>query len=133
MAIAIEFVSLVIPIPCIKEKYPGGWDEFIADNTQRIGKIVWYDNHLCHADGTMDSGDIDYLIEKWTDLGFDATEDIDGKTVWKDFCVFSSFGGSDHICTWLCLDPCRRIAWLAGTEPGLVVSRKDHEKDSIKI
>ena len=43
MPITIEFVSLVIPIQCIKEKYPGGWSVFIDDNTQLTGKIVWYD------------------------------------------------------------------------------------------
>lgn len=123
MAIAVEFISLVIPNGRIEEKYPGGWGGFINDNIQRIGKTVWYDDHLCHACGTMDSGEVDQLISKWAKLGFDVTEAVDGKAVWKDFCVFSSYGGSYYSCPWLCLDSNCRIAWLAGTEPGQVVSR----------
>jgi len=133
MAIAIEYISLVVPIQSITEKYPGGWRGFVEEHAKLIGKIVWYDSYLCHAGGAMDSGDIDSLIDKWEKLGFEATEIIGEKRIWKDFCVFSSYGGSNYTCPWLCIDPGRRIAWLADTEPGLAMSRDDFRSRTANI
>ena len=60
-----------------------------------------------------------------TPKGFEATEIVDGQTLWRDCCVVTSYGVSLHDCPWIMVDGSERIAWLRGTEPGEVIGR-DH-------
>ena len=41
MAIALEFIDLLVPIARIQEVYPGGWDQCLLDYADRIGRRVW--------------------------------------------------------------------------------------------
>ena len=40
MAIALEFIDLIIPISVIEEKYPGGWNQCLLDHAELIGGAV---------------------------------------------------------------------------------------------
>jgi len=123
MAILLEFINFVVPIQRIQEIYQGGWDAFLDDNSRSIGKVTWHDDHLFRT-GTMDPDLMDDLIAKWTKLGFVATELIEGKQVWKDFCVVTSYGVSQYNCPWITVDPARRSAWHSGMEQGDTIGRE---------
>ncbi len=124
MAVSLEFIDFIVPIAAIKQKYPGGWDQCLKDHENLIGGRVWFDEHLLR-DGAMNPGDIEFLIEEWTDLGFQPTEEIDGQRVWKDCCVVESmFGGATLPCDWLEIGDDGRSANLKGTDPGPVVGRE---------
>jgi hypothetical protein len=123
MAIALEFIDFVVPIERIREKYPGGWEQCLADYEGLIGGRVWFDEHL-FRDGAMNPNDIGFLVEEWRGMGFEPMEMRDGNQVWKDVCVVESmFGGPTLACDWLEFDPEQRSAYLKGTEPGDVIGR----------
>jgi hypothetical protein len=67
----------------------------------------------------------DALIERWADMGFTATEVVDGRTQWKDFVLVDAFGRTLHSCPWIMVDGAERMAWLRGVEPGEAIGR-DH-------
>jgi hypothetical protein len=76
----------------------------------------------------MDPEVIDIWTENWTKLGFEVTEMVEGKTVWKDLCIVAASGFSDHLCSWIVVNGAERIAWLAGTEAGTVVGRDNFRR-----
>lgn len=123
MAIKLEFLSLVVARQRIEEIYPDGWSGCLSDHAKSLGKTIWYDDHLFRA-GAMDPEMIDDLITKWTRLGFKATEVAEGKTVWQDFCVVTSYGVSKHQCPWIEVDSAMRVAWLRGVERREVFGRE---------
>jgi hypothetical protein len=123
MAIALEFIDFVVPIKRIREKYPGGWEQCLADHEGLIGGRVWFDEHL-FRDGAMNPNDIGFLVDEWRSMGFETMEKRDGQEVWKDVCVVESmFGGPTLECDWLEFDPEERSAYLKGTAPGDVIGR----------
>ena len=100
MAIKLEFFDLIVPIKTIKKKYPGGWKQCLKDHDGNIGGRVWYDEHL-FRDGAMSPNDIGYLVEWWSDKGFEAHDEGE-KPKWLDFCVVQSiFGGPTLPCDWI--------------------------------
>ena len=125
MAIALEFINLVVPIDVIRKKYPGGWEQCLRDHADAIGKRVWYDDHL-FRDGAMSPNDMKSLVDQWTTAGFIVTELRNGARVWKDVCVVEALlGGPTLPCDWLVVDTRQRIAYLKGSEPGAVVGRNE--------
>jgi len=121
MAIALEFIDLVVPVSIIEKKYPGGWERCLLDHAELIGGAVWYDENL-FRDGAMNPLDIESLVEQWGKLGMEPTDLRDGMRVWKDVCVVESMSGGPTLpCDWLTFDPDERIAFLTGTEPGAVI------------
>ncbi|QXE89186.1 hypothetical protein KP001_11980 [Geomonas subterranea] len=124
MAVRLEFLNLLIPIHRIEEIYPDGWSGCLRDHAKSIGRTFWHDPMLVRAGGLMDSDLIDSLIQKWTRLGFIATEVVEGQTFWQDICLVDSFGFSKHQCSWLVVGGSERIAWLRGTERGEVFGRE---------
>ncbi len=123
MAIALEFIDFIVPISVIREKYPGGWEQCLQDHRQLIGGRVWHDDHLLR-DGGMSPLDIEHLIEEWAALGFQATEERNGRRAWKDCCVVESLlGGATLPCDWLAIGEDGCSAYLKGTEPGEIRSR----------
>jgi hypothetical protein len=124
MAIALEFIDLIVPISKIRDKYPGGWEACLNDHAHLIGGRAWYDEHL-FRDGAMNPNDIRLMIQRWTSLGFETIEIKDGHQVWKDLCIVEGlFGGPTLPCDWLEFDPNQRIAYLKGFPPGPVVGRE---------
>ena len=118
VAIALEFIDLVIPIARIRESYPGGWEQCIRDYAALLGRRVWYDQHL-FRDGAMSPLEAQALVEGWTVLGFEPTGTRREALYWKDLCVVDWVeGGPTLACDWLTFDRSSRTAHLAGAEPG---------------
>lgn len=118
MAIALEYIDLVVPIARIREAYPGGWERCLLDYAARVGGRVWYDEHL-FRDGAMGTADARLLVEGWSVLGFEPLGTRASGLYWKDVCVLDSrLGGPTRPCEWLTFDSACRIAYLAGTDPG---------------
>ena len=46
MAVALEFIDLIVPVAVIRTKYPGGWEQCLRDHEFLIGGCVWFDDHL---------------------------------------------------------------------------------------
>lgn len=130
MAISLEFNDFVVPISLIREKYPGGWEQCLADHRDDIGGRVWYDEHL-FRDGAMGAEYIEALIEEWSERGFQATEMVDGQEVWKDMCVVSLFfaGGPTLPCAWIGVDHEQACAYLLGQPAGDVIGPDSFEPD----
>ena len=133
MAIALEFIDIIVPISKIREKYPGGWEACLRDHEHLIGGRVWYDEHL-FRDGAMNPNDIRLMVQHWASLGFETTELREGRKVWKDICVVEDLlGGPTLHCDWLKFDPDKRIVYFRGSSPGPIIGRahfsKSDEKD----
>lgn len=124
MAIALEFIDFIVPIGIIRQKYPGGLEQCLRDHEPLIGGRVWFDEHLLR-DGAMNPADIESLVEEWTSLGFQPTDEIDGQRVWQDCCIVESMlGGPTLPCEWIEFSENGRSAWLKGTQPGEVKWRQ---------
>jgi hypothetical protein len=120
MAVALEFIDIIVPIAVIRRKYYGGWEKFLYDKRRLIGGALWHDDHL-FRDGAMSPGDAKTIVDDWTRLGFEAMEIRDGRQVWKDLCVVEwMFGGPTLPCDWIEVDENEPFAYLKGTAPGNV-------------
>ncbi len=129
MAIALEFIDLIVPISKIRDKYPGGWEGCLSDHGNLIGGRVWYDEHL-FRDGAMNPNDIRIMVQRWNSLGFETIGIKDGQQVWKDICVVEGlFGGPTFPCDWLEFVADQRIVYFKGFPPGPVV-RREHFSNS---
>jgi hypothetical protein len=123
VAIALEFIDVVIPIARIRESYPGGWGQCMVDYAALIGRRVWYDQHL-FRDGAMTPEETEKLVEGWTVLGFEPLGTRGKRLYWKDLCVVDWHeGGPTLPCEWLACDRSKRTAHLAGADPGPLVWR----------
>ena len=46
MAVALEFINLIVPIALINQKFPGGWEKCLEEHKHLVGGRVWYDDHI---------------------------------------------------------------------------------------
>ena len=67
MAVALEFLNLVIPIEKIEQHYPGGWGRYLDDHKNLIGRRIWFDDYLLR-DGAMNPKDMSDFIDEWVGL-----------------------------------------------------------------
>jgi len=86
MAVALEFLNLVIPIKKIEQHYRGGWGQYLDDNEHLIGRRIWFDDHLVR-DGAKNPKDMSILIDEWVDIGLRTIEETNGRPRWVDCCV----------------------------------------------
>jgi hypothetical protein len=125
MAIALEFVNVLIRIDAIKEKYEGGWEKFLEDNNGNIGDLCWYDSYL-FRDGAMSSGDIEDIITSLEERGLKASRNSKGKRVeWIDLCVVTF--GPTLPCKWISMGDDGFSAYLKGTDPGKMMGRNSNK------
>lgn len=121
MAVALEFIDFIVPIELFKAKYSGGWERCVREHTDLIGGRVWYDEYL-FRDGAMGPADIEALVTKWTDLGFEPMTTAAGQRAWKDCCVTERmFGGPTLPCGWIEITESGEAAFLKGTKPEKIV------------
>ena len=126
MAIALEFIDLIVPVACIRQKYPGGWAQCLKDHQHLIGGRVWHDGHL-FRDGAMNPHDIQSLVDKWQSLGFQPIAERDGLRFWRDLCVVEYlYGGPTMPCDWIMVARDGRSAHLKGTNPDRIFTRLDY-------
>ena len=101
MAVALEFIDLIVPIARIRTKYPGGWDQCLQDHEFLIGGRVWFDGHL-FRDGAMSSRHTELTVDGWRKRGFEPCSEADGKPFWNDYCVVESMFTSGNLpCDWI--------------------------------
>jgi hypothetical protein len=98
MAVAIEFINVIIPIANIEKCYRGGFEQY-RKNVRRIKKI-WFDDFIVR-DGAMNQSDIEYLIKEWEDLGLIPAIEKNGELYWNDICVVDMMCGKTLPCEWL--------------------------------
>jgi len=113
MPVALEFFNFIVPIETIRKKYPGGWKQCLKDNDY---PCMWHDEHLFRT-GAMNTMDIEDIIIRWENMGFKRAERVNGRNVWKDFCVLGLLTGENAPCEWLEVDEKRFCAYLKGTDP----------------
>ena len=126
MAIALEFINVVVPISVVVRKYPGGWERCLEDHADVLGSVVWYDDHL-FRDGAMSPADIETTVDRWRSLGFTpiATTGT-GRPCWKDVCVVEALSARPTLpCGWISIDADRHVAYLKGTAPGRIAGPAD--------
>jgi len=124
MAIRLECIDLVVPIEQIRRRYPGGWEQCLADHASVLGGRVWYDDHL-FRDGAMDGRVMRAMVHDWESKGFTAFKTVDGRRCWNELCVVEGMMmGPTLPCEWLVFDDVHMTAHLAGTAPGPVVGKR---------
>ena len=116
MAVRLEFIDVIIPVAYVDVVYPGGWEAFEAT---RIEGSIWTDGELVR-DGAMNAMDIQMIVAEWEALGLVGQAEVDGRLVWRDFCVVEGlFGGPTLPCAWLAFDSRRMEARLREPLPPL--------------
>ena len=125
MSVHLEFINLIIPRDRIETAYQGGWDQFVLDNQSAIGGRVWFDDYLMR-DGAMSPGDMGLLIDLWKDIGLNPLGERDGQKFWKDCCVVDTMFGATLPCDWIEFTEDGRSAFLKGTEPGELATRRSN-------
>lgn len=116
MAVYLEFLNLVIPKSVIDEKYPGGWEQCLAD-----GRGTWNDEYLLR-EGAMSPMDIEILLDSWKRKGLQPTKRSRGEIAWRDLCIIQTPSQSPTLpCDWIEIAEDGRHAWLKGRTPGAIV------------
>lgn len=100
MAVALEFISLIIPIEKIDEHYPGGFEQYKKNKEEFMGKIYWHDDFITR-EGAMNPMGIESSIEHWEMFGLKGISEEGGRKHWKDMCVVDFLGGKTLPCDWL--------------------------------
>jgi FimV-like protein len=126
MAIALEFLNLIIPIENIRRAKGHEATKILASLRQGGGfsdLVDWHDDHL-YRTGSMGSDiDIEMWIKEWQEMGLEPLGERNGEKYWKDICVASATTGPTLPCDWLEYDKWNRCVYLKGTERGLLVGR----------
>lgn len=120
MAVRLQFINLIIPIPSLERVLAseGGFAGFIAAQGSFMGEMVWHDPHLCRVEGAMNWGDVDGMVERWEAYGLQGLVGTAPHQWWKDFAVCASGRGATFPCEWLQYDAEDNCVYLAGTEKG---------------
>jgi TPR repeat protein len=125
MAIALEFLNLIIPLDNIR-RAKGDKAQYILSRLQAGGGFIapteWHDEHL-YRDGSMGGYEVKDWIREWENMGLQAIDESNGKEHWKDICVADRSVGSTLPCDWLEFDPWNKCVHLKGTPRGLLVGR----------
>lgn len=128
MAVALEFINIVVPIAIIDAKYPGGWDAYRKEWEVFLGLSTWHDETLLR-EGAMSPHDIESMIRCWEEHGLTPYKEVEGVKHWQDICVLDSFSGPTLPCDWIEWDNSKNIAWHKnGDKENIVGRRPDIEK-----
>lgn len=119
MSINSEFINFIVPIETIKAKYPGGWEQCLLDHSFLLNGRCWHDDYL-FRDGAMSPMDMKCLAERWQEMGFVMTKEVNGETQWADFCVCEQIFGSAYECDWLVDVPEGAIAHINDPHPEII-------------
>jgi hypothetical protein len=91
MAIFLECINLVIPIEVLDScQAVGGFRGFLQSEADWIGRMVWYDEHLCRAGGAMSPDDARAMVQQWERRGLRGRVEQGGRVVWQDFCILEA-------------------------------------------
>lgn len=124
MAVALEFINLIVRKDAIEARYRGGWEKFKQDHEMHIGSTSWYDDYLFRA-GAMSPSDLEPWIDDYLAAGLRLWREDGGEPAeWIDACVTDIFGPTLP-CEWLDYTEDGCAAFLKGIEAGPVVTRSD--------
>jgi hypothetical protein len=116
MAIACEFIDIIIPFAKIEAVYRGGFTAF----KEEWGFDFYHDEHLVR-EGAMSPADAEYVVKEWERRGLKPFKTLEnGEKAWDDLCVIESIfsGGPTLPCDWIEFDARERCAWLKGHAKG---------------
>ena len=103
VAVAIEFLNMIVPVAEIEKKYPGGWAKCREDTGCDLpGTPNCSDGELLRL-GTMSEMTLQLMGDQWTSMGFKGFTGRGDKKRWKEFCQFGSTAGP-AFCDWLSFD-----------------------------
>ena len=119
MSIKSEFINFIVPIETIRAKYPGGWEQCLLDHAPLLKGRCWHDDYL-FRDGAMNPMDMKSLAERWQEMGFVMTKEVNGQTQWADFCVYEQIFGSAYVCDWLVDAPDGAVAHINDPNPEII-------------
>ena len=103
MAVAIEFLNMIISVAEIEKKYPGGWEKCHKDiGCDLPGAPSWSDGELLRL-GTMSEMTLQLMGDEWTLMGFKGFSGSGDEKKWEDFCQFGATAGP-AFCDWLSFD-----------------------------
>jgi len=118
MAIALDCISLIIPIEKIEQsKYPGGLKGLLESEKASIGTVVLTDKYL-YKTGAMSPEGIKELVDYWKKQGLKPFEIRGKKQYWKDMCVVDFLFGPTRPCDWIEYDWANNTVWLKGFPKG---------------
>jgi hypothetical protein len=122
MAIACEFLSVLIPIKNIDTHCPGGFVAFEKEYEHLCGRPPQSDGHLVR-EGAMNPMDVEEIVNYWQQKGLVPMKTLpDGSKKWKHLCVVEAmFGGPTLPCDWIEFSSRDRCAWLKGEPKGEIV------------
>ena len=125
MAVACEFIDVIVPIERIDAVFPGGFEAFKLKYSDQFGGRLWHDDHL-FRDGAMNPMDARSAVEFWESHGLvPMGQAPDGSPYWKDVCVVESMmGGATLPCDWIEVSRKDRCAWKRGTDRGETIGRE---------
>jgi len=124
MAVALEFINLLIPIENINKVYPGGFEKFKKDHNESIGRRLWYDKYLLR-DGAMSPMDMKLLVDEWEKLGLKVTDNENDDVKWRDICVVDTLSGTTLKCDWIEFNHVENAVFKKGTDPGEIINRQN--------
>jgi hypothetical protein len=118
MAVALEFINLIIPIARIDQVWPGGFAAYKAGHERFFGLRLWHDEHL-FRDGAMSPLDMQSLVGEWTRRGLVGKTEKNSVLVWQDLCVVDQLSACPTLpCDWLEGSRADRCVWLKGQPQG---------------
>jgi hypothetical protein len=126
VAVAIEYLNMIIPVAEIEKKYPGGWAKCREDTgCDWPGTTSWSDGELLRL-GTMSEMTLQLMGDDWASMGFKGFSGRGDKKKWKDFCQFGSLTGP-AFCDWLFFDEKKGTVSLVKNAS---LSKTQHEASS---
>lgn len=127
MAVACEFIDIIVPIEKIDEAYPGGFAAFKDQHADMFSGRLWHDEHL-FRDGAMSPQDAKVAVDFWREHGLEPMGcDTNGAPFWNDLCVVESArNGPTLPCNWIEFSLAERCVWKSGTEIGEIIGRGNH-------
>jgi hypothetical protein len=128
MAVPIEFISVVIPVQTIEERFHGGLARFreILGDGQTDGKLVRL--------GGMSQMAVSWIINDLERGGLKGIHVREGKEYWLDFCVVDSCSGPTLPCDWIKVELKKGEAhWHVPKEKGTSKKEKRSVNNSIGI
>ena len=129
MAVACEFIDVIVPIELIDAVYPGGFAAFKLQNTDLFRGRFWHDSYL-FRDGAMSPQDVSCVVDFWKGHGLTPFgKTADGVTFWKELCVVEvMMGGATLPCDWIEVSSKERCAWKRGSAKGEIIGRWNQNK-----
>ncbi len=130
MAVACEFIDVIVPIERIDAVYPGGFAAFKSQNADLVHGRFWHDSHL-FRDGVMSPQDVSCVVDFWEGYGLTPFgKTADGVTFWKDMCAVEAMmiGGATLPCDWIEVCSQERCAWKRGSDKGEIIGRWNQNK-----